>query len=122
MYRVKLTITSRAPTIWAVISDPIPAGATILGSGLGRDSAIAASANASIDAAWSAAPSFVERAFAGYRAYFDYLPTGRTQLEYVVRLNTVGDFNLPPTRAEALYQPEIYGMLPGAQLSVQAQP
>jgi len=122
VYRVKLTIAARAPSVWAVISDPVPAGATLLGSGLGRDSAIDASANASADADRGAMPSFVERSFAGYRAYFDYLPAGVTQLEYVVRLNTVGNFNLPPTRAEALYQPEVYGMLPGAPFSVKASP
>ncbi|MCV5526741.1 hypothetical protein OFN18_32265, partial [Escherichia coli] len=37
-YRVKLDIDAQADMTWVVVSDPVPTGATILGSGLGRDS------------------------------------------------------------------------------------
>src|SRR5690606_26057562 len=47
VYRVRLLIRSQTPGSWVVISDPVPAGATILGNGLGRDSAIAAQAQLS---------------------------------------------------------------------------
>src|SRR5690606_11390314 len=40
VYRVRIHVHADAPMNWVVLSDPIPAGATILGSGLGRDSAI----------------------------------------------------------------------------------
>ena len=43
-------------------------------------------------------------------------------LEYTVRLNTVGDFALPPTRAEAMYAPEVYGEIPNARIKVEAAP
>ncbi|HKX44998.1 MAG TPA: MG2 domain-containing protein, partial [Burkholderiaceae bacterium] len=39
--RVRLEIDAQSDMTWVVVSDPIPGGATILGSGLGRDSAIA---------------------------------------------------------------------------------
>ncbi|MGB3288911.1 MAG: alpha-2-macroglobulin, partial [Burkholderiaceae bacterium] len=110
-YRVTLTIQARTPTTWAVLSDPVPAGAVILGGGLGRDSGIAAQAGQPQDGE-GRAPSFVERSFEGYRAYYDYLPAGTTTLSYVVRLNTVGSFSLPPTRIEAMYQPDVFGELP----------
>ena len=35
------TIDAAQPMTWVVLSDPLPAGASVLGSGLGRDSAIA---------------------------------------------------------------------------------
>ena len=38
--RVRLDLDAAAGLSWVVVSDPIPAGATILGSGLGRDSAL----------------------------------------------------------------------------------
>jgi len=41
LVRVKLEIEAQSDMTWAVVSDPIPAGATILGSGLGRDSSLA---------------------------------------------------------------------------------
>ena len=39
--RVKLEVNASADMTWVAITDPIPGGATILGSGLGRDSEIA---------------------------------------------------------------------------------
>ncbi|NYT36945.1 alpha-2-macroglobulin [Allopusillimonas soli] len=118
VYRVRLEIRSEAPMNWVVLSDPIPAGATVLGSGLGRDSSIATMGEQSFDGWYG--PSFVERSFEAYRAYFDYLPKGISHIEYTVRLNTAGQFALPPTRIEALYQPDLYAVLPqDGDLSVQ---
>jgi hypothetical protein len=39
--RVRLEIDAQSDMTWVVLSDPVPGGATLLGSGLGRDSAIA---------------------------------------------------------------------------------
>ncbi|HWL28629.1 MAG TPA: alpha-2-macroglobulin, partial [Burkholderiaceae bacterium] len=111
VYRVTLDINAMSATTWAVLSDPIPAGATILSSGLGRDSSILDKAQAEQEE-WRQRPSFVERSFAAYRAYFDFLPAGKHTLAYTVRLNTAGQFDLPPTRIEAMYQPDVYGELP----------
>lgn len=110
VYRVRLDIQANTPTVWAVLSDPIPAGASILGGGLGRDSSIATQAE--YDSEPWRRPIYAERGFEAYRAYYDYLPTGSTTVEYTVRLNTVGRFQLPPTRIEAMYQPDVYGELP----------
>ncbi|TAL77106.1 MAG: alpha-2-macroglobulin [Burkholderiaceae bacterium] len=113
VYRVKLRITAQTPTTWAVLNDPIPAGAIIMGGGLGRDSAIAAMAQKEDrDGSYDRPPSFIERTFDSMRAYYDYLPQGVTTIEYTVRLNTAGQFQLPPTRIEALYQPDVYGAWP----------
>lgn len=109
VYRVTLNINAKTATTWAVLTDPVPAGATILGSGLGRDSGIATQTQA--DSGWYG-PSFVERGMDAYRAYYEYLPAGASTLEYTVRLNTVGQFQLPPTRMEAMYQPDVLGELP----------
>lgn len=112
VYRVRLVINARTPTTWAVLNDPVPAGATILGSGLGRDSSIETQGEGNDSEGRT--PSYVERSFSGYRAYYEYLPQGVTEVEYTVRLNTAGQFNMPPTRIEALYQPDVLGVLPNA--------
>ncbi|HEY1104513.1 MAG TPA: hypothetical protein VGE70_13930, partial [Burkholderiaceae bacterium] len=117
--RVTLEITSTADMTWVAVSDPIPAGATILGGGLGRDSEIATQGEKRSGSVW---PVFEERSFEGLRSYYNYLPKGTVTLEYTVRLNTVGDFALPPTRAEALYAPEVYGEIPNARIKVEAAP
>ncbi|WP_245801120.1 alpha-2-macroglobulin family protein [Pollutimonas bauzanensis] len=117
VYRVTLNIKSRAATTWAVLNDPIPAGATILGGGMGRDSGIATQGQAA--SGWSG-PSFVERRHDSYRAYYEYLPAGASTIEYTLRLNTAGRFQLPATRMEAMYQPDVFGELPNPQgLSVE---
>lgn len=117
--RVEVDIQARDGAAWVVLNDPVPAGATILGSGLGRD----ASAQVAGQQATSYyAPVFVERASTAYRAYFDYLPAGRITVSYTVRLNTQGTFAQPPTRVEALYRPDLYGLAPNQGIEVQAGP
>jgi hypothetical protein len=97
-----------------VVSDPLPGGATVLGGGLGRDSAIATQGERSE----GAMPAFEERAQDVYRAYYDYLPKGQHRIEYTVRLNNVGKFATPPTRVEAMYEPAMYGESPNAPVQV----
>jgi hypothetical protein len=63
-------------------------------------------------------PVFQERGFEGLRAYYDYVPKGKWALEYTLRLNQAGNFNLPPTRVEALYAPEMFGEIPNERMEV----
>jgi hypothetical protein len=93
--KVRLEIDAQSDMTWVVVSDPVPGGATILGSGLGRDSQIATRTEKREGSAW---PAFEERGFEAFRAYYEYLPRGRHVVEYTVRLNNPGRFALPPTR------------------------
>ncbi len=113
--RVKLEIDAQSDMTWVVVSDPVPGGATLLGSGLGRDSTIATSGETQSGTAW---PAFEERSFEAFRSYFEYLPKGKHVIEYTVRLNNGGKFSLPPSRVEAMYAPESFGELPNAALEV----
>ncbi|MBP7566381.1 MAG: alpha-2-macroglobulin, partial [Burkholderiaceae bacterium] len=118
--RIALEVDAQADMSWVVVSDPVPGGATVLGSGLGRDSQIATRGEQrDRGVAW---PAFEERGFEAFRTYYEYLPKGRAKIEYTVRLNNVGDFTLPPTRAEALYAPDVYGEIPNARVKVEAAP
>jgi len=119
--RVSLEVNATADMTWVAITDPIAGGSTILGGGLGRDSQIATQGEnkRGTGRAW---PAFEERSFEAYRVYYEYLPKGVSTIEYTVRLNNVGDFALPPSRVEALYAPEMYGMAPNARLKVEPAP
>jgi uncharacterized protein YfaS (alpha-2-macroglobulin family) len=46
------------------------------------------------------------------------VPKGRFIVDYSVRLNNPGEFNLPATRVEAMYAPEMFGALPNADWRV----
>ena len=113
--RVRLEIDAQADMTWVVVSDPVPGGATLLGSGLGRDSALATRTEKRAGAAWAA---FEERSFEAFRSYYEYLPRGKHVIEYTVRLNNPGTFALPPTRVEAMYAPESFGEAPNAAVEV----
>jgi alpha-2-macroglobulin len=113
--RVKLEIESQADMTWVVVNDPVPAGSSILGSGLGGDSRLLAKDEKKTGWAW---PVFTERTFTAYRAYYEFVAKGPWSLEYTVRLNTSGSFDLPETRVEALYAPEMFGEIPNAKINI----
>ena len=113
--RVRVEVEAQGDMTWVVIADPVPGGATILGSGLGRDSQIATRTEQQAGRAW---PAYQERAFEAFRSYYEYLPKGRHVVEYTVRLNNPGRFALPPTRVEAMYAPETFGEMPNAPVEV----
>jgi len=114
--RVRLEVDAQSDMTWVVVSDPVPGGATLLGSGLGRDSDIATRGEKREGRAWAA---YEERSFEAFRSYFEYLPRGKHVIEYTLRLNNPGRFALPPTRVEAMYAPETFGELPNAAVEVQ---
>ncbi len=115
IYRVKLEIEAQADQTWVVVSDPVPAGVTILGKGLARDSQMLTRNEEK--KGW-VFPAFEERSFESFRAYYEYVPKGRWSVEYTIRINQSGKFQLPPTRVEALYYPEMFGEIPNSEFEI----
>ncbi|MFZ4535126.1 alpha-2-macroglobulin family protein [Propionivibrio sp.] len=119
VWRVRLTVESDQEMSWVVLSDPIPGGARILGEGDGRDSHIAGMGEKEgakgENKAW---PTYVERTFSAYRAYYGYVPRGKFYIDYTLRLNNAGEFSLPATRVEAMYAPEVFGEIPNGKVVV----
>lgn len=116
LWRVTLSIEAEHDMSWVALTDPIPAGARIMGDGDGRDSAIASlGENHKQRGTW---PTYVERSFSAYRAYYAMLPKGRVTIDYTLRLNNAGNFALPPSRVEAMYAPDVFGELPNGRVMV----
>ena len=113
--RVRLEGDAQSDMTWVALADPVPAGATILGSGLGRDSEILTSGER--QKGWIR-PIYEERSFEAFTAYYEYLPKGKFYIEYTMRLNNQGTFRMPSTRMEALYAPEMFGELPNGTFEV----
>jgi len=113
--RVRVDVESTADMSWVVVSDPVPPGAMILGGGSERDSAIATQGETRETSGWLA---YEERAASAWRAYFQYLPAGKHTLEYTIRLNAAGKFQMPGSRVEAMYSPDRAGELPVSTLDV----
>lgn len=117
--RIRLTMHSQADLTWVVVHDPVPSGATILGRGLGRESALAQRDQQNAGAVW---PSYVERAADSYKGYYRWVPRGSWSTEYTVRINNAGEFRFPATRLEAMYAPEIFAETPNAEWVVKEGP
>jgi alpha-2-macroglobulin len=115
LLRVHLDIEAQTDMTWVVVHDPVPAGASHLGTGLGRDSQLATQGERWRGQAW---PAFEERGFEAYRAYFAWVPKGTFTVEYTIRVNQAGRFALPTTRVEALYAPELFAESPNAAVEV----
>jgi hypothetical protein len=115
LLRVRLEIDAQADMTWVVVDDPIPAGASHVGTGLGRDSEIATRGEAWRGRAW---PAYQERGFESFRAYYTLVPKGTFVVEYTLRLGPSGRFLVPSTRVEALYAPDVYGETPNAPVVV----
>ncbi len=123
--QVRLSIDAQADRTWVVVDDPIPAGTRIMGMN-NRSNALVKPNDDDQDSdedsettSWTW-PLFIESSFESYRAYFDYVPKGTFTLEYLVRLNSPGTFNLPATRVEAMYSPEMFGELPNPPMNILA--
>jgi uncharacterized protein YfaS (alpha-2-macroglobulin family) len=54
-----------------------------------------------------------------YRAYYQFVPKGKWTVEYTVRLNESGTMQLPTTRIEAMYAPEMFGENPNPAMTIQ---
>ncbi len=111
--RVKLEINAASDMTWVVVSDPVPAGATLLGSGLGGDSAIATQGERSAGTAgWPMCGNAGSKPLAA--PITSSCRAGTSSIEYTVRLNSAGSFGLPATRVQGLYAPEVSGVTPNA--------
>jgi uncharacterized protein YfaS (alpha-2-macroglobulin family) len=122
LVRVRLELDARQDMAWVAVTDPIPAGSAVLGgTARSAEPLVAADARGAAAAVTPAAPTYVERGQASWRAYFEFLPRGRWQLEYTLRLNAAGTFQLPATRVEAMYAPDVYGAAPNAPVVVRPE-
>jgi uncharacterized protein YfaS (alpha-2-macroglobulin family) len=113
--RIRLELEAQADQTWVVVSDSIPSGSTILGKGLGRDSELLTKGEERKGWVW---PAYEERSFEAFRAYYEHVPKGQWIVEYTVRLNQSGVFQLPTTRVEALYFPEMFGEIPNQMIEI----
>ncbi len=112
--KITITVDATAERNWVVVSDPIAPGGTIISNIGGQSAAFSAAASGGE----GVQPSYVERGKDAWRGYFEWVPRGRFTTEYAVRLNGSGQFNLPPTRVEAMYSPDIRAAVPNAPVRV----
>lgn len=112
--RISIEVEAEAESAWVVVRDPLPAGVTVLGRGLGGETLLAGGER-DAGAVWEA---FTEAREDAWQRYYQWVPKGRLRAEYTVRFNQPGRLGAPPTRVEALYAPERMGEAPNAVLEI----
>ena len=114
--RVRLDLEAQSDMAWVVVNDPVPAGSSILDGSIAKASQILKQGEVKVGQVW---PTFEERSYEAFRAYYRFVPKGQWTVEYTLRLNNAGTFELPVTRTEAMYSPEMFGEIPNAAITVE---
>ena len=113
--RVRLTLVADSQRTNMALVDPLPAGLEVV------NPALAAAPRTPpeepkedrdpIVLSWFRATWFDHQNLRDDRveAYSSYLPAGTYEYSYVARATTLGTFVTPPTKAEEIYAPEVFG-------------
>jgi hypothetical protein len=112
---VDLTVTSRHRARYVAVDVPLPAGLEAVQTDLGRGRRVAAPLPG-VDGTW-----FTRQELRRDRVvlFADELPPGTHRHTVHLRATTRGRFAFPPTRAEAMYVPELYGRSTASTLQVE---
>ncbi|MBF0299691.1 MAG: hypothetical protein HQK51_13275 [Oligoflexia bacterium] len=136
--KVRLEIQAQSDIGMVVVADPIPAGASHMNPNLRAGNnhySSAPATNSSTNNPTSNSTNNVnnanfsnfvnsegavyeERLFDSYRAYFDRISKGNFIAEYIIRLNTKGEYQLTNSQVEAMYTPEMQAKMPNAKFVI----
>jgi uncharacterized protein YfaS (alpha-2-macroglobulin family) len=68
--------------------------------------------------AWTLAPYHREMHDDRVLTFVEHMPAGMYRYSYLARATTVGKFLVPPTKAECMYDPGVFGRTAGSKLEV----
>jgi len=118
--RVRLTMVADARRTHVALIDPLPAGLEAVNPALATSLTVPAD-----DSSVSYSGSWYWRWFEHQNlrddraeAFSSYLPGGTYEYAYVARATTPGKFVVPPTRAEEIFAPEVFGRSASATVTV----
>ncbi|HTP13110.1 MAG TPA: Ig-like domain-containing protein [Bacteroidota bacterium] len=118
--KVTLTIATNQARNYVVVDDPVPAGLEIVNTSFSTTGVNLAEQEHAREDWWNYNP-FRHREMYDDKALFfaDYLPAGVYTLTYLVRATSYGTFQAPATRAEGMYEPEVFGQTASKLIRVQ---
>jgi uncharacterized protein YfaS (alpha-2-macroglobulin family) len=120
---------------FVVVNDPLPGGFEAVNRDLATTSSVdaeSASFVAPEGSVWWASQNWVdfrasmwsfyhqELRHSAARFYSEYLPAGNYHLAYVAQAIASGEFAVPPTHAEEMYDPEVFGESAGRTIRIEA--
>jgi uncharacterized protein YfaS (alpha-2-macroglobulin family) len=125
-----LIVVTPSPRNFVVLDDPLPAGFEAVdvrlattGASLDVDAASARAQRAqddegSPDTAWFLREVRDDRVL----FFIDHMPAGMYHYRYLARATSLGQFVVPPARAEEMYVPEVFGRTAASSVDVTATP
>jgi hypothetical protein len=122
--RVELTVIVPNNAVYALVTDPIPAGTEAIDPSLNTTSAALTSSTERTDAAsrwgWWGWWYFNRTEFRDQevRFYADYLPAGTYKYSYYLQANIPGEYQVMPAQAQQTYFPEVFGRSGGMKFSI----
>jgi uncharacterized protein YfaS (alpha-2-macroglobulin family) len=132
---VDLMVVTTSPREQVVVDDPLPAGlepvdttlettarsldvADTGGQGEADDASRSDDDARAAGHAWSFAWFHREMHDDRVLTFVEHMPVGMFHYRYLARATTAGKFVVPPTRAECMYQPEVFGRTGATALEV----
>jgi uncharacterized protein YfaS (alpha-2-macroglobulin family) len=120
--KVTLTVIANQARNYVVVEDPLPAGFETINMSFettGRNLTIPEEEVGKYR--WWYANPFRHTEMYDDRVllFADYLPAGVHTFNYLVRVTSFGDFQMPSTRAEGMYEPEVFGQTSSRRVKVE---
>ena len=112
LYKIQLNISSSQDRKFVVVDDPLPAGFEPINVNLATSSSSAAEqTGAGSRGGWWTYGTFNNSEMRDDRVlvFADWLAQGKHTFTYLARATTYGRFELPATKAEEMYAPEVFG-------------
>jgi uncharacterized protein YfaS (alpha-2-macroglobulin family) len=110
-YKIKLTVSSAQDRNFLVVDDPLPAGFEAVNVNLATSGAAAKQAVSHSYRSWWSYGDFDNSELRDDRVviFADWFSKGTHTFSYLARATTYGTFELPVTKAEEMYAPEVFG-------------
>ncbi|HTS00079.1 MAG TPA: alpha-2-macroglobulin family protein, partial [Bacteroidota bacterium] len=110
MLKVTLTVSSRQYRHFVVVDDPVPAGYEVVNTSFQTTAANLSDQEGERDEDWyEVAFHHVEKYDDHVLLFADYFTPGAHTYTYLVQATRSGMFSMPATRAEGMYEPEVFG-------------
>jgi uncharacterized protein YfaS (alpha-2-macroglobulin family) len=131
---VDLVVVSPKPRRFVAIDDPLPAGLEGIDARLATSSARLSTVEGRNRRHWrdddgdedasDLATTYYTKEVRDDRVVFfvDEMPAGIFRYRYLARATALGTFVAPPTRAEEMYAPEVFGRTAATKVTVTAKP
>ncbi|MFZ4619351.1 MAG: Ig-like domain-containing protein [Bacteroidota bacterium] len=115
--KVTVTITTSQDRPYVVVDDPIPAGFEIINTSFNTTGSNLSDGGSYEDTYYY---SFNHKEQKDDRALFfaDYLRAGLHSVTYLVRATSFGTFQIPSTKVEQMYEPEVFGQTASGVITI----